>query len=80
MVQLKELIKAKNYLKKTVTIQNNYALAFFSLANVHFDLKEHDHAVACYQKAIEIKSDFVSAHNNLGLVFRELTVNSPEVS
>ena len=53
-------------------MQSNYALAFFSLANVHFDLKEFEDAVSCYQKAIKLKPDLVSAHNNLGLVFRML--------
>ena len=55
-MSLKDLKKAKSYLKKTTDIQKNYGFAFFSLGNVHVDLKEYNEAISCYQKAIEIKS------------------------
>ena len=40
--KLNEIKKAKSYLQKTTELQSNYALAFFSLANVHVDLKEFE--------------------------------------
>jgi len=57
---------------KTVEVQSNYAIAFFSLGNLHVDLKEFESAVSCYQKAIKLKPDLVAAYNNLGLAFRGL--------
>ena len=35
-------------------------------------MKDFINAVSCYQKAIEINPKLLGAHNNLGLVFREL--------
>ena len=62
----------KIILKKTTEIQKNYGIAFFSLGNVHTDLKEYNEAMSCYQKAIEINPNIVGAHNNLGLIYRTL--------
>ncbi len=66
------LIEAKKYLKKTVEIQSNFALAFFSLANVHVELKEYKEALSCYHKSIDINPNLASTYNNLGLLYREL--------
>ena len=65
MPNLKELKKAKSYFQKTIEIKNNHALAFFSLANVHVDLKDFINAVSCYQKAIEIQPNHSYANSNL---------------
>ena len=43
-----------SYLQKTVKIQPNYALAFFSLGNLYVDLKDYESAVSNYQKAAEL--------------------------
>ena len=59
--KMNEIKKAKIFLKKTVDMQSNYALAFFSLANVHSDLKEYNDAVSCYQKSIEINPKGLSS-------------------
>ena len=50
-------------------LQKNYGIAFFSLGNVHTDLKEYNDAMSCYQRAIEINPNIIGAHNNLGLVY-----------
>ena len=55
-INLNIYIKQKVFLKKTIDLQKNYGLAFFSLGNVHADLKEYNEAMSHYQKAIEIKS------------------------
>ena len=31
-----------------------------------------DKAISCYKKAVEINPKYIGAHNNLGLIFREL--------
>ena len=58
-------------MKKTTELQKNYGIAFFSLGNVHADLKEYYEAISCYQKAIEINPRIVGAYNNLGLIMYE---------
>ena len=53
-------------------MQKKFGFAFFSLGNVHADLKEYNDAMSCYQKAIEINPRIVGAHNNMGLIYRNL--------
>ena len=42
-----------------------------NLGNVFSDQGKPDEAVACYQRALQLKPDYADAHNNLGNVFKD---------
>ena len=42
-----------------------------NLGFIFNELEEHQKAISCYEKAIEIQPNHASAHNNLGNIFRK---------
>ncbi len=53
---------------KAVSINPNFAEAWYNRANVLLDLKKYHEAIASYDEAISNKNDFVEAWSNRGLV------------
>ena len=51
-----------------VSLNPNYAEAYFNLATVLNDLEQKDESVKNYKKAIAIQPNYSDAHNNLGNV------------
>ena len=44
--------------------------AHYNLGNIFKKLGENQKAKDCYEKAIEINPNYVNAHNNLGIIFK----------
>jgi tetratricopeptide (TPR) repeat protein len=58
--------------------KDDVARANYNLGNALLEKNEVDEAIACYQKAIELESDFFDAYNNLGNAF--LRKGSPDAA
>jgi tetratricopeptide (TPR) repeat protein len=62
------VVKAKELYLRAITVDPNYALAYFNLANLlDADWKTTGEAVRCYQMAIDVNPDYADAHYNLAL-------------
>lgn len=57
---------------KALTLQPNFAEAYWGRGNALFQLGEPDHAVRDYQRAIKRKPDFSAAHYNLANTLAQL--------
>jgi hypothetical protein len=58
--------ESKEFIDKLLVLNANMPEAFVRLGNVYRENKEHDKAIDCITKAIEIKPDYVAAYNNRG--------------
>lgn len=63
---------AVNSFKKAISINPNYAEAYYNSGNSQRLLGHLKEAVKSYQSAIKIKSNYPQAHNNLGVTFQDL--------
>ena len=63
---------AESLYRKILTIDSNHFKSIFLLGSLLMQVKNFDEAKRLLQKAIEIQPDHADAHNNLGLVFKEL--------
>jgi|694.fasta_scaffold05629_13 uncharacterized protein (TIGR03032 family) len=59
---------ALDWLKRAVTLDPNSVAALNRLGNLHQDLNDKEHAMACYQRAIVVDPQFAAAHQNLGVL------------
>jgi len=61
----------KSY-KEAISIDPDYAKAYYNLAGTLQDMNEFEDSIENYKKSLEIEPNFAEAHNNLGNVCREL--------
>ncbi len=65
------LVTAIGYLTKAVSIHPTYKNAYLIMGNAHYYLKEYDPAVAAYEQALALDSDFNDAKTNLAVALRD---------
>lgn len=66
---------AKANLKTAIENEPNDEMLHFALGTIHESLNEDDEAIAAYEKAIEVKSDYFDAYYNLGAFIFNQGVN-----
>ena len=66
--KLDEAIEAYN---EAVSINPDYAGAYYNMGNALKDQGKLDKAVDAFSKALSVKSDYAEASNNMGLVFEK---------
>ncbi|MFA6188948.1 MAG: tetratricopeptide repeat protein [Sulfuricurvum sp.] len=59
------LMLAKEHYEKALEIDDAYAVTFYNYANLLVDLGENKKAEAMYQRAIELDSEMIEAHEAL---------------
>ena len=52
--------------------RSDYASAYSNKGQAHQELNQHDVAITCYEKAIDLNPDFAEAYSNLGIAQQEL--------
>ena len=72
LVQIKDLKKGIEYLKKSIFLKPNNASAFSNLGNAFKELNHLDQALENYDKAIEINPKFADAYSNRGIILQEM--------
>ena len=64
--------EAEIELKKAITLNPEYANAYYNLAGIYIDKGNFQHAEIFLRKAIKFKSNFAIAHYNLGFILKDL--------
>ena len=59
------------YFKKSILFKQNESLTFFNLALSYQTLNDLNNAISHYQRALDLKPDFLEALNNLGNIFSD---------
>ena len=62
---------AVEYIGRAIRLNGNAAAFHNNLGEAYRALRRIAEAVACYRRALELKPDFVEAHNNLGLALKD---------
>ena len=62
---------AKNYYNETLRMNLNHVDAHNNLGIIFFNLGEHQKAMSCFKKAIQIQPNYVAAYYNLGNIHKE---------
>lgn len=65
------LAKAKPMLDQAIAIHPQYTNAYLLLGNVYYHSNDLPNAIATYNKALALKSDFEDARQNLGVAYRD---------
>ena len=55
MVNLKNIQRANDLLKKAVELNNNKAVYYYDLGQTHEELEQWEEAMICYQHAVDLK-------------------------
>jgi len=61
--------KAIECYQKAITIDPDYADAYYNLGLAYKDKGNYDKAIECWQKAIDINPDNAVTYNNMGLAY-----------
>ena len=69
--QLGQLDEAVNAFQKAISINPDYAKAYYNMGNALRDLGKLDEAVEAYKKALASKPDYAEAYNNMGYIFQQ---------
>lgn len=59
------------YFKRALELNPSLAVAWFNIGNLHFHLKDHDEAQACYREALKRDPHMASAACQMGLSYLE---------
>ena len=64
----------KNDISKSFieTKYKSFSKNLFNIGNIFKEIGEYNNAIQAYEKAIQIKSNYADAHNNLGLIFQKM--------
>jgi tetratricopeptide (TPR) repeat protein len=62
---------AIEHYRKAITLEPEYAEAYYNLGIALQGLRRIEDAVECYRKALALKSDYTEAHSNLGSALQE---------
>ena len=65
-------LSAIKYLKNSLILKPNNALAHSNLGNALKDLKQYGESIASYDKAINIDSNFADVYSNRGIALKEM--------
>ncbi len=63
----------KQVVQNATAMTHNFpnAIALYDLLGIaHMGLQNYDQCIACYQKAVQIKPDFIEAYNNVGAALK----------
>ncbi len=60
--------------------QPSRAPTYYDQGNNHLDKGDYDQAIADYEKAIQLKSDFATAYYNRGQVLKEQAKNTEAIA
>jgi len=71
-MDLKQPKKAKDFIKKGLSINKNNEKGYFQLGNAEIMLNNYNLALIAFKKSSEINSNFWQSINNEGLVLYEL--------
>ena len=72
MQELKRLEEALSSYNKAISINVDFADAYYNRGNVLHKLKRLEEALSSYDKAISINADYAEAYNNRGISLKEL--------
>jgi Flp pilus assembly protein TadD len=68
---LRDLVKAKSYFEKALTLDVKYPEPYNNLGNICLEEKEYEKSIKLYKKALELNPDYAAAHSNLGLAYKK---------
>jgi tetratricopeptide (TPR) repeat protein len=65
-----DLARGLEFLKQSVALAPDYPDSRFELGNVYFEMEQWKDAIACYEKAVQLKPNLVEAHYRLFRTYR----------
>ena len=65
-----DLARGLEFLKQSVALAPDYPDSQFELGNVYFEMEQWKDAIACYEKAVQLKPNLVEAHYRLFRTYR----------
>jgi tetratricopeptide (TPR) repeat protein len=65
-----DLKRALEFLKQSVALAPDYPDSRFELGNVYFEMDRWKDAIACYERAVQLKPDLTEAHYRLFRAYR----------
>ena len=67
---LRDFIKAKSYLEKSLALDLTYPEPYNNLGNIYLEEKEYKKSIELYKKALKLNPDYAAVHSNLGLAYK----------